>query len=107
MNLPDYFGPGEYGAEYAGDPALVARTVGVDVADVAPYFRQVSLRRACSKFRPPPKAHAADKYHLLGGWVITDLWERMGIAWLGGEDVPYARLTMDHDACQALHAYLS
>jgi hypothetical protein len=81
VNLPDYFGPGEYDDTWTGDPPLVAATVGVDPAELEPYFRQVSPNRARTRWMRPPKAHPTDAYHLLDGWVVTDLWRRMGILW--------------------------
>ena len=81
VNLPGYFGPGEYDDSWQGDPELVARTTGVDPAEIAPYFRQVSVRRARSRVLPPIKAHRSDTHTLLDGWVVTELWRRMGIAW--------------------------
>lgn len=81
VNLPGYFGPGEYDDTWAGDAHLVAATVGADPAELAPYFRQVSDNRARTRWLRPPKAHAGDSHHLLDGWVVTDLWRRMGIAW--------------------------
>jgi hypothetical protein len=60
VNLPDYFGPGEYGPEFSGNPRLVATSLGADPRVVEPYFRQVSVRRARSRLLPPPKAHASD-----------------------------------------------
>ena len=81
VNLPGYFGPGEYDDSWQGDPELVARSVGIDVAEIAPYFRQVSVRRARSRLLPPIKAHRSDTYTLLEGWVVTELWSRMGIEW--------------------------
>jgi hypothetical protein len=81
VNLPDYFGPGEYDDTWTGDPPLVAATVGADPAELEPYFRQVSPNRARTRWMRPPKAHPTDAYHLLDGWVVTDLWRRMGILW--------------------------
>ena len=60
VNLPGYFGPGEFDDSWTGDASLVARTVGMDPAELAPYFRQVPLPRARSRWRRPPKAHAED-----------------------------------------------
>jgi hypothetical protein len=81
VNLPGYFGPGEYDETWNGDPDLVAERVGVDRATIAPYFQQVSVRRARSRLLPPLKAHKDDQHHLLDGWVVTELWSRMGIHW--------------------------
>lgn len=81
VNLPGYFGPGEYDDSWAGDATLVASTVGADPGQLAPYFRQVSDNRARTRWLRPPKAHATDAFHLLDGWVVTDLWRRMGIVW--------------------------
>jgi hypothetical protein len=81
VNLPGYFGPGEYDHTWTGDAARVAAAVGVDAAELEPYFRQVSLNRARTRWMKPPKAHPSDTYHLLEGWVVTDLWRRMGIEW--------------------------
>lgn len=81
VNLPEYFGPGEYDDSWQGDPELVARAVGADPAQIAPYFRQVSVRRARSRLLPPIKAHRTDTYTLLDGWVVGELWRRMGIRW--------------------------
>lgn len=81
VNLPGYFGPGEYDASWQGDAALVARVVGADPAEIAPYFRQVSVRRARSRLLPPIRAHRSDTYTLVEGWVVTELWRRMGILW--------------------------
>lgn len=104
VNLPDYFGPGEYGPEHRGDPALVAATLGVDVAPIAPYFQQISVRRARSRLLRPPKAHDSDTYHLLDGWVVTELWERLGITW--GGDSPAARVAAGHDGIDALSEHI-
>ena len=104
VNLPGYFGPGEYGPEHEGKPDLVAQTLGVDATTVAPYFKQVSVRRARSRLLPPPKAHADDHHHLLDGWVITDLWRRCGITW--GGDAPAARILLDHDGLDALSEHV-
>ena len=82
VNLPGYFGAGEYDDSWAGDAPLVAAAVGVDSEELAPYFRQVSDNRARTRWLRPPKAHDTDTYHLLDGWVVTDLWRRMGIAWI-------------------------
>ncbi len=81
VNLPDYFGPGEYDDSWRGDPDLVARTVGVDRAEIAPYFRQVSVWRARTRLLPVIRAHRTDTHTLLDGWVVTELWRRMGIRW--------------------------
>lgn len=105
VNLPEYFGPGEYGPEHAGDPHLVASVLGADPQVVEPYFRQVSVRRARSRLLPPPKAHASDTFHLLDGWVVTDLWRRMGISW--GGDHPVARVAIGADGNEALCEHLS
>ena len=104
VNLPGYFGPGEYGTEHEGDPTLVADTLGVDQTLIAPYFRQISVRRARSQLLPPPKAHASDTFDLLNGWVITDLWRRLGIAW--GLSSPTARLRLGHEDNVALSEHL-
>jgi len=81
VNLPAYFGEGEYDDSWQGDPGLVARAVGVEPSEIAPYFRQVSVRRARSRLLPPIKAHRSDTHTLLDGWVVTELWRRMGIRW--------------------------
>ena len=104
VNLPGYFGPGEYGPEHEGDPGLVANVLGADRTVIAPYFQQVSLRRARSRVLPPPKAHPSDRFDLLDGWVITDLWRRVGITW--GLDAPRARLRVGHDENLALNEHL-
>jgi hypothetical protein len=104
VNLPSYFGPGEYGPEHEGNPELVADTLGVDRTVIAPYFRQVSWRRARSRLLPPPKAHATDTCDLLDGWVITDLWRRVGITW--GLDAPGVRLRVGHDENLGLNEHL-
>lgn len=87
VNIPEYFGAGEYDESWLGDADVVAEAVGVDRAVIAPYFQQVSVRRARSRLRPPPKAHPDDQHHLVDGWVVTELWRRMGIHWPGGKDV--------------------
>jgi hypothetical protein len=81
VNLPGYFGPGEYDDSWQGDPGLVARSLGIEASEIAPYFRQVSVRRARSRLLPPIKAHRSDTHTLLDGWVVTELWRRMGIRW--------------------------
>jgi hypothetical protein len=104
VNLPEYFGPGEYGREFEGDPSLVAVTLGVDEVAISPYFRQFSARRAQSRLLPAPKAHAADRFDLLDGWVITDLWRRMGISW--DVDRVVGRLRVDSEVNETLAQYL-
>lgn len=104
VNLPGYFESDEYGREHEGNPHLVADTLGVDPAWIAPYFRQISLRRARSRLLPPPKAHPSDTFDLLNGWVITDLWGRLGIAW--GLDHPVARIPLGDEANTALSRHL-
>lgn len=104
VNLPEYFGPAEYGRDFEGDPKLVAETLGVDRSWIAPYFRQISLRRARSRLLPPPKAHASDTFDLLNGWVITDLWRRLGIVW--GWDDPLARIHVGDEENVALSEHL-
>lgn len=86
INLPGYFGSGEYDDSWVGDPDLVAEKVGVDRAEIAPYFQQVSVRRARSRLLRPLKAHQDDTHHLLEGWVVAELWRRMGIHWPGKTD---------------------
>lgn len=104
VNLPGYFGPGEYGSDHEGDAHLVADTLGVDPTWIAPYFRQISVRRARSRLLPPPKAHASDTFDLLNGWVTTDLWRRLGIAWDVNDLV--ARLPVGHDGNEALSEHV-
>jgi hypothetical protein len=104
VNLPGYFGPGEYGSDYDGDPDLVAETLGVEPSLIGPYFRQISVRRARSRLLPPPKAHASDRFDLLDGWVITDLWSRFGIEW--GVNDPTAGLKVGSDENKALSEHL-
>ena len=101
VNLPDYFGPGEYDASWIGDPDLVAEKIGVDREAIAPYFQQVSLRRARSRLFRPPKAHQDDKHHLLDGWVVTELWRRMGIHWPGPTDT-LVRVPLGEEGAEAL-----
>lgn len=81
VNLPGYFGPGEFDDSWQGDPELVAQAVGADPAEIGPYFRQVSVRRARSRLLPPIRAHRSDSHTLLDGWVVTEMWRRMGIRW--------------------------
>jgi len=51
VNIPEYFGAGEYDESWLGDADVVAEAVGVDRAVIAPYFQQVSVRRARSRLR--------------------------------------------------------
>lgn len=104
VNLPGYFGSGEYGSDYKGDPGLVADTLGVDATSIARYFRQISMLRARLGFLRPPKAYSSDTFDLLDGWVITDLWRRLGIAW--GADHPAARLPVGDRGTTALTEHL-
>ena len=105
VNLPGYFGPGEYDDTWGGDAALVASAVGVDVRELAPYFRQVSVRRARTRFLLPIKAHRTDTYNLLTGWVVTELWQRMGIEWPDPTDSAI-RVPLGQDGTTALTEWL-
>ena len=106
VNLPGYFGPGEFDDSWTGDASLVARTVGTDPAELAPYFRQVSLPRARSRWRRPPKAHAEDEYDLLTGWVVTELWRRMGISWPDPAAASTIRVPLGEAGTDALSVWL-
>lgn len=106
VNLPGYFGPGEYDDSWTGDAALVATTVGVGADELAPYFRQVSVPRARSRWLRPPKAHQSDEYDLLDGWVVTELWRRMGIAWPDPSAASTARVPLGNDGTDALAVWL-
>ena len=105
VNFPDYFPAGEYGPEHRGNPALVAATLGADLSQIEPYFQQVPARRAQSRFRRPPKAHPTDRFDLLDGWVVADLWARLGITWVdpGGF---HARIPVESEATEDLRAWL-
>lgn len=102
VNFPEYFGPGEYDDSWIGDPDAVARAVGVDRAQVAPYFRQISARRARTPFLRPIKAHRSDSWNLLNGWVVTELWRRMGIHWPDESSEPMIRVSVGRDGTTAL-----
>lgn len=102
VNLPGYFGPGEYDDGWQGDPELVARTVGADPAQIAPYFRQVSVRRARSRLLPPIKAHRSDTHTLLDGWIVVELWRRMGITW--SDAPPAVRVPLGREGTDVLDA---
>ena len=102
VNLPGYFGPGEYDDSWRGDPRLVARTVGVDPAEIAPYFRQVSVWRARTRLLPVIRAHRTDEYTLLDGWVVTELWRRMGISWPDPSTGSVIRVPLGPDGTDAL-----
>lgn len=104
VNLPGYFGPGEYDDSWIGDPDVVAGSVGVDRAEIAPYFQQVSVRRARSRLLPPPKAHQDDTHALVDGWVVTELWRRMGIHWPGATDT-LVRLPLGQEGTEVLSAW--
>jgi len=106
VNLPAYFGPGEFDDSWIGDAALVARTLGIDPTEVAPYFRQVALPRSRDRWRRPPKAHAEDEYDLLNGWVVTELWGRMGITWPAAAATSTIRVPLGSDGTDALSAWL-
>ncbi len=106
VNLPGYFGPGEYDDSWTGDATLVATMVGVDPEQVAPYFRQVSVRRARAGWRRPPKAHRSDAYHLLDGWVVTELWRRMGITWPDPGAASTLRVPLGREGTDALSEWL-
>jgi len=104
VNLPDYFGPGEYDDSWIGDADLVAEAVGVDRDEIAPYFQQVSVRRARSRLRAAPRAHRDDAHDLVDGWVVTELWRRMGIHWPGATDT-LVRVPLGSDGTEALSAW--
>ena len=106
VNFPDYFGAGEYDDSFAGDPSVVASALGADPAEIAPYFEQVSLRRARSRWSRPPKAHPDDHHHLLDGWVVTELWSRMGIAWADPSGAGTALIPLDRAQLDALTEWL-
>ena len=105
-NLPGYFGPQDYVHGHEGDPEVVATMLGADPADIAPYFRQVSVRRARSTLLPAPKAHKDDEYDLLNGWVVTELWRRMGIAWPDASAASTIRIPLGEGATDALAVWL-
>ena len=105
-NLPGYFGPADYVHDHEGDPELVAASVGVPHADVAPYFQQISVNRARSRWRRPPRAHDSDEHHLLDGWVVLDLWRRFGITYPDGRARSTIRVPLSDEANDALTEWL-
>ncbi|QSR28921.1 hypothetical protein CFI00_00065 [Nocardioides sp. S5] len=105
-NLPGYFGEQDYVHGHEGDPDLVAAGLGADASAIAPYFRQISVRRARSTLLPAPKAHRDDEYDLLDGWVVVELWRRMGIAWPDPSGSATTRIPLGRDAMDALSSWL-
>lgn len=107
-NIPGYFGPGEHGPEWAGDPDLVADVLGAPRAVVRPYFRQLSIRRInlLGLLRREPRAHRDDEFHLLDGWVTQDLWGRVGIVVPFDAD-PAVTVPLDSDGSSVVSRHLA
>jgi hypothetical protein len=62
---------------WRGRPDLVARMLQIDAAGLAPYFRQLSSAEHDAD--EEIYAFPEDEHDLFDGWVVTDLWRRMGI----------------------------
>jgi hypothetical protein len=79
VNIPDYFGDDDDpGPTWRGNGAAVGSALGADAALIAPYFRQF---RALENPQGGTRAHDDDEWDLLDGWVIVDLWRRIGITY--------------------------
>lgn len=87
--MPDYFtdDPIEVArltAKYAGQPALVAETLGCPVEQVAPYLVQVNVEDGEDEegyYVVEPeigRAFPDDEFELDSPWVFIDFWRRIG-----------------------------
>ncbi|MEH1057238.1 hypothetical protein V6U89_18800 [Micromonospora sp. CPCC 206171] len=87
--MPDYFtdDPAEVArlaAKYAGQPALIAATVGSAVEQVAPYLVHVNLEDDEDEdgyYVAEPemgRAFPDDEFELGSPWVFVDFWRRIG-----------------------------
>ncbi len=96
--MPDYFtdDPEQIArlkAKFAGQPSLVAETIGKPVEQIAAYLVHLEIEDDDDEDEMG-KAFPDDEFDLDSAWVFVDFWRRLGIRY-PAEDAPYeARLRL-------------